>query len=331
MDGWQVVVKKGEFLPGDPCVYVEIDSVLPERPEFEFLRDRGFRIKTIKLGGVLSQGICFPTSIIPLGVVYEDGMDVTDILGITQYIPTMDRDPEPPPEKPKRFLMRFKWYRRLVSRRTQSLSGFPSFVSKTDEVRIQNAPHLLDEQNEKWVFTEKVDGTSATFILLRHKSLFPFVKDQFEFIVCSRNRRLPKMDDSHYWSVARDSGVIAFLRDIINTDPWIAVQGEIIGPKIQGNKYKVKRNHFYAFNLISPAGRMGSIAASEICRSHGISFVPIDHVGELPNTVEEMLAMAHGKSLINPSVLREGLVCRSLDGQKSFKAVDPEFLIKHDE
>ena len=58
--GWQVIVKKDEFQVGDLCVYVEIDSQLPEKPEYEFLRPKKFRIRTMKMGGVLSEGICLP-------------------------------------------------------------------------------------------------------------------------------------------------------------------------------------------------------------------------------------------------------------------------------
>src|SRR6476659_9737047 len=85
--GWQLVVKRGEFGVGDPCVYVEIDSVLPERPEFEFLRPRGFRIRTARLRGQISQGICFPLEILPAGTPLDDGADVTGVLGITKYEP----------------------------------------------------------------------------------------------------------------------------------------------------------------------------------------------------------------------------------------------------
>lgn len=93
IDGWSVIVKKNEFQVGDKCVYCEIDSVLPEKPEFEFLRNKNFRIKTMKMGGVISQGICFPLSILPESE-YKVGDDVTDIMGVKQYEPTMDREPK---------------------------------------------------------------------------------------------------------------------------------------------------------------------------------------------------------------------------------------------
>lgn len=88
IDGWSVIVKKNEFQVGDRCVYCEIDSVLPEKPEFEFLRNKNFRIKTMKMGGVISQGICFPLSILPESE-YKVGDDVTDIMGVKQYEPTI--------------------------------------------------------------------------------------------------------------------------------------------------------------------------------------------------------------------------------------------------
>ncbi|HLZ86596.1 MAG TPA: hypothetical protein VKQ52_05135, partial [Puia sp.] len=87
--GWQLVVKKGEFRVGDLCIYCEIDSMMPDRPEFEFLRPRGMRIKTIRLRGQVSQGICLPISILPAGTVLEENTDCTDILGITKYAPPM--------------------------------------------------------------------------------------------------------------------------------------------------------------------------------------------------------------------------------------------------
>ena len=84
--GWNVVVKKDEFKIGDKIVYAEIDSLFPEKEEFEFLRDRHFRIRTIRLRGQVSQGICFPMDILPEGN-YEIGDDVTKILGVTKYEP----------------------------------------------------------------------------------------------------------------------------------------------------------------------------------------------------------------------------------------------------
>ena len=336
VDGWSLIVKKEEFNVGDKCVYVEIDSVLPEREEFEFLRPKKFRIKTMKLSNVISQGICFPLSILPpKDGEYELGEDVTEILGITQYEPTMDKEPEPREpkisEKSKwpRWLLRWAFFRKLVLPKKKERK-FPNFVSKTDETRIQNMPFILEDKRE-WIATEKIDGQSGTFALVRHKSKIPFLKDKFEYIVCSRNFRLWNKDDSSYWSVSDRYNIEEFLKKIIADNLWVAIQGECISPKVQKNKYKVKIPDLYVFNLIFPTGRTDSLTAKNVIEENGLKFVPIiatDYV--LPDTVDEVLSYAHGDSALG-NTIREGIVFRSKDGQSGFKAVDPLFLLKYDE
>lgn len=333
--GWQVIVKKGEFNVGDLCVYVEIDSQLPEKPEYEFLRSKKFRIRTMKMGGVLSEGICFPLSVLPVREApYEIGEDVTETMGVTKYEPMEEerwwKDLKEEPRKiqwyRKCFLMRFKWYRRLIGDIGKTKGGFPDFIAKTDEVRIQNCPWVLKDDNHFWVATEKIDGTSGTFALVRHKrTLLP---DKFEYIVCSRNMRLQK-DNSIYWQVSERYKIEAALRNLIGNRDWVAIQGECIGPKIQKNKYQRTAPELYVFNLVYPEGRQPSLRAKGLLETRGLDFVPI--VSErfaLPETVDEMLKAAHGKSALGYTI-REGLVVRSEDGQNSFKAVDPEFLIEY--
>lgn len=335
IDGWSVIVKKGEFGIGDKCVYVEIDSILPNLPEFEFLRKNNFRIKTMKMAGVISQGICFPLSILPKKNKgeYEVDEDVTEVIGVKQYDKTMDKESTEissiPKKKYPQFLMRTAWFRKLIFSKKQD-KGFPSFISKTDETRIQNMPFILKDKRE-WIATEKVDGQSGTFCLVRRKFRIPFVKDKFEYIVCSRNLRLFSKDKSSYWRVSDKYQIENALRNMIGDREWIALQGECIAPNVQGNKYKVTDADFYAFNLIYPTGRMDSLTAKRICNQHGLNFVPIiatDYA--LPDTVNEVLEYAHGKSRLGET-LREGIVFRSKDGKQSFKAVDPRFLLKYDE
>lgn len=332
VDGWHVIVTKEDFHVGTKCCYIEIDSVLPEKPEFEFLRPKKFRIRTMKMAGVISQGICFPLSILPPkpdGTEYEIGEDVTDIIGVKQYEETMDNDKEVAASKSKkkypRFLMRFKWFRDRVLPKKKG--GFPSFVSKTDEERIQNMPWILEDKQE-WVATEKIDGQSGTFALVKHKGWF---RTTYEYIVCSRNLRLNSKDNSSYWQVSDKYQIENALRNMIGDREWIAIQGECIGPKIQKNKYGVKECDLYVFNLLYPTGRVGSRLAKSICENKGLNFVPIldEHV-ILPDTVDEVLMYAHGKSQL-ADTLREGIVFRTKDGKQSFKAVDPEFLLKWSE
>lgn len=329
--GWQVIVQKADYNVGDICVFCEIDSVLPEKPEFEFLRSKKFRIKTMKMGGVLSQGICFPMSILPQDKKYKIGDDVTEVLGITQYEATMDVEKEGSGTKKKRypkFLMRWAWFRKLVSRGEKKEKGFPAYLSKTDETRIQNAPFYLEKDIE-WIATEKVDGQSGSFVLERKKGRFG---EKFEFIVCSRNLRIWTPDNSSYWQAAKKYNMEKVLRELIGDKPWVAIQGECVAPAVQGNKYHVTEADLYVFNVIYPGGRLGSLEAKALVEQQGLKFVPVlgESVSIKGMSVTELLDYATGQSTLYDT-LREGIVFRSKDGVHSFKAVSPEFLMKHGE
>lgn len=289
----------------------------------------------MKMAGVLSQGICFPMSILPENSShYQIGDDVTEILGIKKYEKqsTFDARTTATKRKPRpfKFLMRFSWYRKLILNKKQQ-KGFPDFLQKTDETRIQCIPWIL-EHKEPLVATEKIDGCSATYCLVRHKRKLSFLKDKSEYIVCSRNIRLWKDDNTPYWQVYKKYKLEKVLKEMIGSHDWVAIQGECIAPNVQGNKYHVSESDFYVFNLIySDKGRIGSLKAREVCEKHGLKFVPILQDSFIvPDTVDNMLKIAHGESKLYPT-LREGLVCRSQNGELSFKAVDPLFLIKHDE
>lgn len=347
VDGWTVIVQKSEFSPGDLCVYVEIDSVLPERPEFEFLRSKDFRIKTMKMAGVISQGICFPLSILPEDGDYQENDDVTELVGATKWeredatdVVESGKQNNPQKRKLLKRLMRYAWFRWIVKtfgKKKQS-NEFPDFVSKTDETRIQNAPFYLD-MDTRWIVTEKVDGQSGTFALIRYPPKHFWNQEKYEYIVCSRNIRLFSKDNSSYWRVSDKYDIEHKLRCLMDTmgemgraPQWIAIQGECIAPGVQGNKYNVEEPDLYVFNLIfSGRGRVGSEEGRAIMEYYGLKWVPILSCdAELPKTVPEMLEYAHGESKIGETI-REGLVCRTQDGKQSFKAVDPLFLIKYNE
>ena len=335
IDGWQVIVQKSEYDVGTQCVFCEIDSILPPRPEFEFLKKTNYRIKTMKMAGVVSQGICFPLSILPQDKFYSLGDDVTEALGITQYEATMDVERskshlDKPVKKYPEFLMKMAWFRKLVLSKKQN-KGFPYFISKTDETRIQNAPFYLDMDCE-FIATEKVDGQSGTFTLQKIKGKHFWDKDKFDFAVCSRNLRQWDKNDSSYWSVAKKYKLEEVLHKLIGNNEWVAIQGECVAPNVQGNKYHVNEPDLYVFNLIYPNGRVNSIEAKKTMNDLGLKFVPIidERVSLKGKTVNEVLEYATGKSELY-NTLREGIVFRSLDGKNSFKAVSPDFLMKHDE
>lgn len=331
--GWQVIVQKGEYEVGDRTVYVEIDSILPEKEQFEFLRKRKFRIKTIKMCGVVSQGICFkPELVLENANKYNVGDDVTDIIGITKYEPNPDSQPVERKQTryyPK-FLTRFAWFRKLVYNGRES-RGFPHFIFKTDETRIQNFPAVLG-MSIPFVVREKVDGQSATYALERKKGKYPWSKDTFDFSVSSRNLRRWKEDDSTYWFIARKYDIENVLEWLIGKeDKFIAIQGEIIAPDVQGNKYHVTEPDFYAFNLIYPSGRVKCQRAESMLERLGIKWCPmVNEAIWLPEKMSEILEYADGESKLYPT-LREGLVFRNYETNISFKAVSNKFLLKNDE
>jgi hypothetical protein len=336
--GWGVIVKKDEFEVGDKVVYVEIDSQLPEREEFEFLRAKKFRIKTMKMSGVLSQGICFPLSILKKPAdKYEVGADVTEELGITKFEP--DADLPPAGEKPRKKQSRFMKFmlRYGLTRRLLKLFGgnkalkkaWPAFITKTDETRVQAMPWVLDNKDIHYEVTEKVDGQSGTFFMTRTKSLFG---DKFEYGVCSRNLRLPSNDGTSYWQVSYRYHIDTVLEKLLKYHypkaKWICIQGECIAPNVQKNKYHVTEPDLYCFNLIVDGQKIDSLDGKEIVEKFGLKWVPIlltDYV--LPDTVDELIDAATGQSQLYPT-LREGWVLRNYAKGISFKAVSNEFLLK---
>lgn len=343
VDGWTCMVSKADgFKHGDKCVFCEPDSVFPQTEQWEFLRKYNFRIKTQKFKDgnglpVYSQGLVLPLTTPQIAALKEInvGDDVTSLLGITQYEPPMDKERNVSNTTKRHYpkwLMRHAWFRKLVAPRKQNVD-FPSFISKTDEERIQNCPDILG-QDLRWVATEKVDGQSGTFVVLRRNSLF---FKRYEFIVCSRNLRIPKPDGRSYWVVAEKYGICKGLTQWLEDHKqyrWVALQGECIGPDVQGNKYKVREYDLFVFNFITPEGRRDSLTAKAEVERMGMKFVPVLSENEslMGKTVNDVLNMANGKSVLNPDALREGIVFREAKaGRLSFKAVSPEFLYKNGE
>ena len=330
VDGWECVVKKGEFEVGQHIVYVEVDSVMPERPEFEFLRDRKFRVRTIKLRGQVSQGLVLPLDILPAGN-YKLGDDVTELLGVTKYDPQaqqeallLTKQPKTPTNPVVKFLMRFKWYRRLFMKPKRK-GGFPDWIVKTDETRIQNLTTLFDIERKKGTLfsvTEKVDGQSATYFLQK------ISRRKYEFGVCSRNIRLGTPDNSSYWTIARKYDIENVLKKLIGEYQTIVLQGEICGDGIQGNKYHISGYDFFAFNLIYPDHKCTTAEIKETLAPFGIKSVPIVEEGKaLPETIAELVEYSKGKSVVRKEQKREGVVMRNAQNNISFKVINPDFLL----
>jgi len=195
----------------------------------------------------------------------------------------------------------------------------------------QNIPHILKNKDVTYVVREKVDGQSGTFFLKRMNKKWPWQKQSYDFGVCSRNLRLWNETDSSYWFVVKKYNIKSILEDLIGDNDFVAIQGECVAPKVQGNKYKVTEPDLYAFNLIYPNRKVPCIEGEEILKKYGIKWCPLinkDFV--LPDSVNELLDYSTGKSALYDT-LREGVVLRNYDKGISFKAVSPDFLIKYGE
>lgn len=310
--GWKLVVKRDEFKAGDKAIYCEIDSFLPIREEFEFLRKssfkrmgelEGFRLRTIKLRGQVSQGLLLPVEILK-DKIYADqykrlsiGDDVSEALGVFKY--------EPPIPAELSGIMK---------------GGFPNFIPKTDEERIQNLTEVY-ENFKKSVFyvTEKLDGSSATYYL-----------NNGTFGVCSRNIDLLEGEGNTFWKLARQ---LQLEEKMKATGVNICLQGELIGEGIQGNPYKLKGQHVYFFNAFE-IDEQKYLALSEFVnlmeqlKLETVPFVTTNY--KLPETIDELLLTAEGKSKLTTVAEREGIVLRNHARTISFKVISNRFLLKQD-
>lgn len=309
--GWTVVIKRGEFVAGDLAVYLEIDSWVPNdlapflskgsEPR-EFNGVKGERLRTVKLRGQVSQGLLIPISAVygKIGSIdIQEGRDLTEFLGIQ------------------------KWEAPIPAQLAGDVAGsFPTEVPKTDQERIQNLTEELKQWQDNnaftWEVTEKLDGSSMTV----------FVNGDNEG-VCSRNWALKETAGNSLWRVARSEQLIEKIR---STGRNLALQGEIIGEGIQGNRYNVHGQEFHLFDIydIDRGEYMTPFERRTFCDTHGIKHVPLIAVGMvIQEFVEGLLTMAEGKSMLNNKAEREGLVfkCNTFGGP-TFKAISNKFLLK---
>lgn len=330
--GWKVVVEKGLYKVGDLCIYCEIDSFLPVRPEFEFLRkssfkvmnnEEGFRIKTCKLKKQLSQGLCLPISILELTTYEENGKKyygvktkMTSCEGETLYL-----DLEEGTDVSE--FLNIKHYEKPIPVNMAGIikGNFPGFIFKTDEVRIQSEPELLEQLKEKpYYITVKCDGTSFT----------AYYKDG-NLGVCSRNLELKEDENNAYWKVAKKYDLLNVLGNYENG--YLAIQGELCGPGVQRNPMQLKEIDLFVFNIFSiTEGRyFNYIEMKNFCKDHNLKMVPKIEFGSSFNyTQEQLLEMAKGK-YEGTQNNREGIVVRSLGKDISFKVLNNDFLLKDEE
>ena len=371
--GWRVIVQKDQFKVGDPAIYFEIDSRVPaDRECFAFLEKRHYKVKTLKMCKTLSQGllmhaedfgwriihtfdaVCIVDNELISHFANDESRFLTQKLGVTyaddednsRKAPSVDKYKKMEMRHRKLFknpvihwFMRYKFGRKVMffffGKKKDKKNGWPSWVQKTDEERVQNMPWILNS-TDKWIATEKIDGTSTTFTMKRGKFR------RKSFYVCSRNVCFGEedkpcyYDTNVYWEMAKKYdiyNVLASLLEKLPHEEWITIQGETYGDGVQKRDYSLKNHDFAAFNLIfSSSGRAGTMDMIRILKEYNVPCVPVVEENiiftDKFTTVEDMLLWAEGESKID-GLPREGIVFRTMDGQKSFKAVSNSFLLKY--
>ena len=359
VNGWNVMVRKNTLKPGDLAVYFEIDSKLDiTKPEFAFLISKKGHIKTQKYtfggkGSFLSQGLLM--SFADFGWEndkYEEGTFLTKELGITYYEPEdnarksnsgvdkykkmAQRNGKLFSKQPFRWLMKRGWGRKILFvffGKKRDKRGWPAWVAKTDEERVENMPYIL-ENKDPWIASEKLDGTSTTFTIKR--KLF----GRYDFYICSRNVVFDKpdkkcfYDTNVYLEMAEKYDIEKKMAKMLKMFPkaeWITLQGETYGGNIQKRDYSTNEHRFAGFNFItSNEGRWNSVKAAKFMNEFNIPWVPILNENYvLPDTIEDLRAYVHSEPSTVDGIIKEGIVFRSQDGSMSFKCVDPEYLIKY--
>jgi RNA ligase (TIGR02306 family) len=288
--GWQVVVKKGEFKPGNLCVYVVTDTVMPDLPEFEFLKSKNFRIKPIRLRGESSNGICFPLSVLQSSFVTPlESNDVTDQMGVIHY------------EKP------------LPAQLAGNAVGrIPNFIIITDEDNLRSYPHALAElYGKEYYITRKDDGSSCTFF----KTSGPPLDSLDEtFGVCSRKINLQKDENNGFWKMAIkydiERKLTEFMKDVDISK--IAIQGELVGPNVQKNPLGLENLEFHAFGLLHiPLRKYYPFSVlREFCNKFEVPMVHvIEHGASFNYSLEELIGIANNLKYPN-NTPAEGIVIR---------------------
>ena len=318
--GWQCVVNKGQFKPMDLAVYFEIDSFLPIRPEFEFMRKssyknsdimgEGFRLRTMKFRGQISQGLLLPLnqfSEIPADV--ELGTDVTELLKVS------------------------KWEIEERATTGGTLIGvLPYSVPHTDETRVQAEPDLINEfAGLEYYISTKMDGSSHSISV-----------DEGGFHVTGHNYEYKDDGNSDFYKLVNERGykekLVSFAEK--NGLRILTVQGELCAPGIQKNRLKLLKPEWYVFTIIEDGKRVGLNRMLEICKELELTSVPIEEVGsDLPSkypTVEALLERADGE--YPKGGKKEGIVIRPtepifsyrISSNLSMKVVNNKYLLKNE-
>ncbi len=316
--GWQSVVNRGQFRPMDLAAYFEIDSFLPIRPVFEFMRrssyrktdimGEGFRLRTMRFRGQVSQGLLLPISQFPeLPTNVELGTDVTEILGVR------------------------KWEIEEKATTGGTVIGtLPPDVPHTDETRVQAEPDLIgDFAGLEYYITTKMDGSSHSVSL-----------DEDGFHVTGHNYEYKDDGKSALYELVKREDIEKKVRKYYEKNELhlLTIQGELCAPGIQQNRLKLIRPEWYVFTIRLDGKRVGLRKMQEVCENLSLQMVPVEEVEmDLPSkypTVEALLQRADGEYpkggkkegiVIRPT---EPVFCERIGALLSMKVVSNKFLLK---
>lgn len=325
VEGWTVVVPKGQVKPGDKVVYFEIDSFLPIRPEFEFLRDssykkddflgEGMRLKTRRLRGIYSQGLIMPLSDLGLPENLEVDTDLTEILGVKKY------------ELPETALIG-----------GASLGRRPDFIVKTNEIRVQNKPQLLNELGrcEEVYVSLKLDGSSHSVAIDRDGKLR----------VTSHNIELKDENKQNsFYEFVKNNNIEEKLRKYMaeNDLNEAVLQGEWCGPGIQNNKLMLKTPDWFMFNVYGDGRRQDLDTLLKVSEEFNLKHVPIlerltgKEFSEKFSTPDDILQWVENLKVDDyKNQLPEGVVIRptepiysyTIQSDLSMKVINNKYLMK---
>lgn len=318
--GWQCVVPKGQFQPMDMAVYFEIDSFLPIRDEFEFLRTssykntgimgKGFRLRTLRFRGQISQGLLLPIRRFPeIPKDADVGTDVTELLGVR------------------------KW--EIEERATTGgtvIGTLPYDIPHTDETRVQETPELIQAfAGLEYYISTKMDGSSHSIGI-----------DENGFHVTGHNYEYKDDDSSSFYKLVKARGYQAKVQEYAKAQglKTLTIQGEFCAPGIQQNRLRLARPEWYVFTIRENGKRVGLKRMLQICKALDMMHVPIEEVDtDLPSkypTVEALLQRADGEYpnggkkegvVIRPT---EPVFCPLISASLSMKVVSNKYLLKND-
>ena len=318
--GWQCVVNKGQFREMDLAVYFEVDSFLPIAPEFEFLRassyrktdimGEGFRLRTMKFRGQISQGLLLPVSAFPaIPADAELGTDVTEILGVKKW----------------------EIEERITTGGTM-IGTLPYDIPHTDETRVQAEPDLIQAfAGLEYYISTKMDGSSHSVGI-----------DENGFHVTGHNYEYKDDGNSPFYELVKSMDLQAKMEAFAAANNLITftIQGELCAPGIQKNRLKLTKPAWYVFTIRENGKRVGLTRMLEVCEQLQLESVPIEEIGtDLPvkyPTVKALLERADGNYpkggkkegiVIRPT---EPVYCELVSGALSMKVVSNKYLLKND-